>query len=425
MKRQIITVLFIVCLFATSFLSLTTADNTNLAIIPTNWRIGESWAAPSYLDTSVLHNGNNSVRIEKGTEDKSREVDGADFTQPDWAIPISPGDHVFFSVWMKTSVSTIDDVTPTSGIRLGIDYYHGEGGYITGIQNPSGTPPYLVGETLTFPADSYLNFVNWGSDWEQRTMEFIVPDEVMSNGAFGYILGEMVVPDRIVPWIQVWSNNYGNLDGGIGWFADTILYINPLDETPLVAPTFSSLTLSDTSVLTDEPISCSVTLTGGSGDPTGTVTFYTADEDAIVWNQLGLPVTLAAASATSINFYAGLAGNYLFKAEYSGDGVYTAYSSANTWLTVNNPVVVAAPAMLGLLGAVFTRAEQQNVGDSYWVRGGWMDGMWEFNTPMQNVVRQAEKVDVGDSYWDRGLWDDGMWEHDTPFINLRKEMEKH
>jgi hypothetical protein len=237
MKRQIITVLFIVCLFATSFLSLTTADNTNLAIIPTNWRIGESWAAPSYLDTSVLHNGNNSVRIEKGTEDKSREVDGADFTQPDWAIPISPGDHVFFSVWMKNSVSTIDDVTPTSGIRLGIDYYHGEGGYITGIQNPSGTPPYLVGETLTFPADSYLNFVNWGSDWEQRTMEFIVPDEVMSNGAFGYILGEMVVPDRIVPWIQVWSNNYGNLDGGIGWFSDSVLYINPLSEpTPTPTP---------------------------------------------------------------------------------------------------------------------------------------------------------------------------------------------
>jgi hypothetical protein len=47
--------------------------------------------------------------------------------------------------------------------------------------------------------------------------------------------------------------------------------------------------------------------------------------------------------------------------------------------------------MLGLLGAVFTRAEQQNVGDSYWVRGGWMDGMWEFNTPFINLRKEMEK----------------------------------
>jgi hypothetical protein len=58
---------------------------------------------------------------------------------------------------------------------------------------------------------------------------------------------------------------------------------------------------------------------------------------------------------------------------------------------VNNPVVATAPVSLGLLGQIITNMEAAN---------------------------------VGDSYWDRGIWEDGMWEHDTPMIKLRKQMEK-
>jgi hypothetical protein len=205
--------------------------------------------------------------------------------------------------------------------------------------------------------------------------------------------------------------------------AHTATILVPDAET-VVYPATTTLSLSAVAVKVDTPVVCTATLTGEVGAPTGTVLFYTSSDSGLTWLQFGIARTLSAGTVDSIGYYPATAGTYLFKADYSGDANYYATSNSIAF-TVNNPVVVTAPATLGLLGAVFTRAEQQNVGDSYWVRGGWMDGMWEFNTPMQNVVRQAEKVDVGDSYWDRGLWDDGMWEHDTPFINLRKEMEKH
>jgi hypothetical protein len=40
------------------------------------------------------------------------------------------------------------------------------------------------------------------------------------------------------------------------------------------------------------------------------------------------------------------------------------------------------------------------------------------------VITKMEAVNVGDSYWDRGIWEDGMWEHDTPMIKLIRQMEK-
>jgi hypothetical protein len=47
---------------------------------------------------------------------------------------------------------------------------------------------------------------------------------------------------------------------------------------------------------------------------------------------------------------------------------------------------------LGLLGAILTKLEAVNVGDSYWVRGVWEDGMWEHDTPMIKLIRQMEKT---------------------------------
>jgi hypothetical protein len=47
---------------------------------------------------------------------------------------------------------------------------------------------------------------------------------------------------------------------------------------------------------------------------------------------------------------------------------------------------------LGLLGAIITKMEAVNVGDSYWMRGVWEDGMWEFDTPMIKLIRQMEKT---------------------------------
>jgi hypothetical protein len=64
---------------------------------------------------------------------------------------------------------------------------------------------------------------------------------------------------------------------------------------------------------------------------------------------------------------------------------------------------------LGLLGAVITKMEAVNVGDSCLLGA---------------VITKMEAVNVGDSYWMRGVWEDGMWEFDTPMIKLIRQMEK-
>jgi hypothetical protein len=198
---------------------------TNFAVIPADWRIGETWNAPTYLDYNVLHNGNPSIRMEKGTDaSKSREILDADKTQSDWSIRVKPGDHIVFKVWMKTSASSIGDTTPASGIRLGIDFYTASG-RINGIQSPDGSYWTPSGG---WPSNQYLNYVNWGSDWEQRTMDFTMPNQYPSDGLLGpYPAGQLVTPDRMIPWIQVWSDSHGNADNGTAWFADAELYINP------------------------------------------------------------------------------------------------------------------------------------------------------------------------------------------------------
>jgi len=201
----------------------------NFAVIPDDWRIGETWCAPTFLDYSVLHNGHPSIRMEKGSDpSKPREILAADKTQSDWCIRVKPGDHIVFKVWMKTSASTIGDNSPYSGVRCGIDFYAPagdgtEGTYITGTATP-------YGETWTpsggFPVNQKLNYVNWGSDWQQRTMDFIVQNQYYTD-PFTSNPGQLMTPDRIIPWIQVWSDTYGNADNGIAWFADAELYINP------------------------------------------------------------------------------------------------------------------------------------------------------------------------------------------------------
>lgn len=224
------------------------ALNENLAVVPDDWRIGETWNAPTFLEanTAYWHNGHQSIRMEKGTDaTKSREILCADKTQNDWSIRVKPGDHIVFKVWMKTAASTIGDTTPGSGIRLGIDFYDGTGS-ITGIQSPDGSPPTLNGNNVVFPANQYLNYVNWGHDWEQRTMEFVVANQYAKlpwSTATG-ATGAMLTPDRMIPWVQVWSDTNGNADNGIAWFADAELYINPT-STP--TPIYHGVALSKSS----------------------------------------------------------------------------------------------------------------------------------------------------------------------------------
>jgi hypothetical protein len=58
-------------------------------------------------------------------------------------------------------------------------------------------------------------------------MDFIVQNQYPADGVLGYPAGQLETPNHIAPWIQVWSDNYGNTDNGLAWFADAELYINP------------------------------------------------------------------------------------------------------------------------------------------------------------------------------------------------------
>jgi hypothetical protein len=216
--------------FKWSIYATYTAGNTsnNYADIPSYWLIGEIWNAPSYLDYDVTHNGNPSIRMEKGLDDsKSREI----LAQP---ISIEPGDHIVFSVWMKTSTSSIGDNNSESGVRLGIDFKN-DGNRITGSNSLDGSVWTPLGG---YPSNGYLNYVKWGSDWELRTMDFIVPNQYVADGlSGGHPAGTMATPDTAIPWIQVWSNAYENADNGTAWFADAEFYVNPLTK-PIQVPEF-------------------------------------------------------------------------------------------------------------------------------------------------------------------------------------------
>jgi hypothetical protein len=116
-------------------------------------------------------------------------------------------------------------------------------------------------------------------------------------------------------------------------------------EYPIVV-----MSVSDSTIITDEPVSATATLTGGLGAVTGTVTFYRS-ADAVTWTQLGLATTLTAGAATSINYQPGLVGYTYFYVAYSGDVNYNVVSSGNV------ATVVSAPNMLGVLGRILTQME--------------------------------------------------------------------
>jgi hypothetical protein len=204
--------------------SLRLVSAKNWALIPGDWRVGDTQKSPTSLDYTNLHNGDVSVKMGLWDGTHNRELNTKNEARADWNIPVNPGDHIIFKVWMKTGTSSHGDTTRCSGIRLGIDFYADGGNQITGSSSPDGAVWTPSGGN---PTNRYLNYVNWGHDWEQRTMDFIVQSQYPRDGELGGTPGQMVTPTGIVGWIQVWSDSYGYNDNGIAWFADAELYINP------------------------------------------------------------------------------------------------------------------------------------------------------------------------------------------------------
>jgi hypothetical protein len=195
--------------------------STNLTPMPTAWETASTGmglavggVANDVVDSSVTYNGQTSIRNDPHTSSDTnyaRECDGP------W-IPVSPGDHVVFSCWMKTSASTLgDNGNPLYGARIGIDFY--ANGQITGTASPDGS----VYNPITGVWPSGQTFVAWDtSTWTQVVMNFVVAASYPSTGGGGYpTVGQMVVPTGIIPWMQVTQVN----DGGQAWFANTQLTI--------------------------------------------------------------------------------------------------------------------------------------------------------------------------------------------------------
>jgi hypothetical protein len=142
----------------------------------------------------------------------------------------------------------------------------------------------------------------------------------------------------------------GSLAGsGLPVWYESYLLNNLIVPGVLEYPTIN-MSISDSSIVTDEPVSATATLTGSAGVVTGTVTFYRST-DAATWTQLGLATTLTAGAATSITYQPGLVGYTYFYVTYSGDVNYNAVSSGNVATSVSSPI------MLGALGRILTAME--------------------------------------------------------------------
>jgi hypothetical protein len=122
---------------------------------------------------------------------------------------------------MKTSSSSLgDNGVLYKGERCGADFYSNTG-RIGATQSPGQCSWNTQGADT---GNTEANFVHWGTTtWTQRTMDFIVPQYITSDGGGAYPAGQQVVATTIVFWMQA----CGPTDNGQAWFANPILQINP------------------------------------------------------------------------------------------------------------------------------------------------------------------------------------------------------
>ena len=136
-----------------------------------------------------------------GTTDKTREIDSI------W-IPISPGEHIVWSVYMMSGSSGGQRQTGTDAAQIGWDYYGTNGRICGNLDVSADYEPYSIG---------------WNTGWTQVTYDLTIPTSVTADGTTGgYYAGQQVMPTGVILWLQP---EY--CDSGLVWFAGSTLYINP------------------------------------------------------------------------------------------------------------------------------------------------------------------------------------------------------
>lgn len=216
--------------------------NENLAIIPYDFSdykgniTYNGGKQITFLDHNVVRTiGKPSIRIEPHTSadlNIAREVDGK------W-YPAKPGDRILAKCWMKTDKSTPEENADIwHGARIGIDCYaHTNLGY--------GIIGYDVGDHIEGAGHPHWGdehrkgMVMWNTpDWTQKILDFYIENKyydrvvVTSEGLTQWQICEPIKVDSIVLWLQAMQVNDGTTKGN-AWFADTELYINPVDVPPI------------------------------------------------------------------------------------------------------------------------------------------------------------------------------------------------
>jgi hypothetical protein len=196
------------------------ASNTNLAIpfqsaTNLNGNVGWGWwQVPNDIiysdDTSVEHTaGKPSIKLGwhvNGVDNNIyREIDG-------WWIPVNAGDHIVFSVWIKTQSGGTNAGDNGNGGRIGIDLYGYKDGVSTGF--------------AWYPQYAANSAVPWGRDWTKQTLDVVVPSDIY--GSINPWNGQPYTIHSTGPYgIIAWCDVRTTTDQHYVWFADAELYINP------------------------------------------------------------------------------------------------------------------------------------------------------------------------------------------------------
>ena len=183
------------------------------------------------LDAGQPYDSAASLRIDAATAFNTvREANGP------WQA-ISPGDHIFISVKIKTGTSSLGDSDVVEhGGRLGIDLYEeGTGHRITAIQSDDGTPARVQGRTPEWAANQDSVFIHWSNHgFTEVTIDFVVAATYTGDGYGEVPFGTSAIPSHCVVWLQ----GIHVADTGHMWFADSVMYINPVSavEAPVFVP---------------------------------------------------------------------------------------------------------------------------------------------------------------------------------------------
>jgi len=197
-------------------------------------------SAYAYVDTSVLHNGNPSIRVGPDYVRGTREVDGA------W-ISIKPGDHIVMSCWVKTDPCP-SSTDPQGGATLGFDLLsHSsaasglsivdlssdgtQAGHPTGSERGWGVGTFGYSSNgaggLTQTSGNIVR-IPWGTGWTLIQWDFTVPTTYYSYVTTGASYPNAmhcnpVQIDTMVPWFEG-RNLY---DNAYAYFSEPQLFINP------------------------------------------------------------------------------------------------------------------------------------------------------------------------------------------------------